>query len=407
MAALRFENQSQGNRLSELDGLRGWASLSVLLFHIFWETFGDIVPGFRNIFTAGLFNGALSVAIFFVLSGEALSASYWRTEDRRSMLRLALKRYPRLTIPIFVSTLIIVALMKSGLNFSDEAAVIIRRVDWLGSFLQFSPDWIHFLRYSLFDVYGSVPTGNAFNPLLWTMRVELLGSFVVFLILLTERPLARGWSMMPIAVIVALAIMFFVQKSLLACFPFGVLFGWMRARGYFTRLRTGAWLPALSIVMLLVVLAYSGHKQFVGHSGARPFTIAAVCFVFFAHCQTTTTNFLRNNPLSHFLGKISFPLYLVHFPIIISLTSFLIVFAKSHAALTAGTAFAIAVLSVAASIGAAVLFLPVEALTQRVCRWTGFLLPARDALSHPPGPAATQSRSLIPAGATGHGDGSA
>ena len=88
-------------RLSELDGIRGWAAFSVLLFHIMWEVFGIKFPEFRNNYTAFILNGPLAVYVFFVLSGEALSTPYRMTGKRSSVTRLALKRYLRLSIPIF------------------------------------------------------------------------------------------------------------------------------------------------------------------------------------------------------------------------------------------------------------------------------------------------------------------
>lgn len=374
------DGRSPDHRLRELDGLRGWASLSVLLFHVFWEIFGTIIPEFQNFLTAGLFNGALSVSIFFVLSGEALSAAYWRTGDRLAVTHMALKRYPRLTIPIFWSCLIVFILIKADLVFSADAAVIVHRPDWLGSFLLFSADANNFLRYSLIGVYGMTATAEAYNPFLWTMRTEILGSFMVFLVLLAERYLARVRVWLPVAVLLGLATLFFVQKSLLACFMFGALFGLMHARGHFARLRSMPWVATLSVAIMLVGLAFSAHKQIVGHSGARPFTVIAVCFVFFAHCNAPVTAFLRDNPLSRFLGRISFTLYLVHFPVIISLTSFLIVTAKPNDILHLGTALAIAALTVAASIAAAMLFLPIETLTHWICRRIGRLLPSRRAV---------------------------
>lgn len=378
---LQPDERSPDCRLGEFDGLRGWASLSVLLFHVFWEVFGSIVPQFRNFLTAGLFNGALSVSIFFILSGEALSVAYWRTGNRVSVIHMALKRYPRLTIPIFCSCLVIFILIKANLVFSTEAAAIVSRSDWLGSFLLFPADLINFLYYSLAGVYGTTAATEAYNPFLWTMRTEILGSFVIFIVLLVEPYLARIKVWLPVAVLFGLAALFFAQKSLLACFMFGTLFGLMHARGHFVQLRSMPWLSALSLVMMFVVLGFSAHKQIVGHSGARPFTVSAVCFVFFIHCNAPVTAFLRDNPLSRFLGRISFALYLVHFPVIISMTSFLIVTAMLHDVMNAGSALIIAALTVAASITAAILFLPVENLTHWICRRIGRLLPSRQVVT--------------------------
>ena len=64
-------------RIDYLDGVRGWASLMVLLFHAFWETFGNVLPVFRNPVTAFLLDGHLAVFVFFVLSGDALSTAWF------------------------------------------------------------------------------------------------------------------------------------------------------------------------------------------------------------------------------------------------------------------------------------------------------------------------------------------
>jgi hypothetical protein len=52
-------------RLHYLDGVRGWAAFSVLIFHSTWELFGGAIPSFRTTWL-GLFNdGKLAVLIFF------------------------------------------------------------------------------------------------------------------------------------------------------------------------------------------------------------------------------------------------------------------------------------------------------------------------------------------------------
>src|SRR5262245_41931407 len=60
-------------RVHEIDGVRGWAALSVLFFHLFWELFGGVVPAFRSSILRFWLDGPLAVYIFFVLSGDALS----------------------------------------------------------------------------------------------------------------------------------------------------------------------------------------------------------------------------------------------------------------------------------------------------------------------------------------------
>jgi peptidoglycan/LPS O-acetylase OafA/YrhL len=84
---------SKNIRLKYLDGVRGWAALSVLIFHSSWELFGRVLPRLRTISFPLLNNGPLAVYIFFVLSGFVLSVGYLRTNDLELVRKLALRRY--------------------------------------------------------------------------------------------------------------------------------------------------------------------------------------------------------------------------------------------------------------------------------------------------------------------------
>lgn len=93
-----------GGRASEIDAIRGWAALSVVCFHVFWETFGIAVPWLRNPYTACFLAGQFDVILFFILSGDALSFPFFHGGNVRYLQRAAFKRYPRLTVPIVVVT---------------------------------------------------------------------------------------------------------------------------------------------------------------------------------------------------------------------------------------------------------------------------------------------------------------
>jgi peptidoglycan/LPS O-acetylase OafA/YrhL len=361
-------------RLSDLDGIRGWASLSVVLYHIFWETFGHVEPVFCNWLTAALFNGAMAVSIFFVLSGEALSTNYWRTGNRGSVVRLFVKRYPRLTVPVFFSCLAVFVLMKLGLIYSSEAAVIVNSPGWLGAFLRIQPTFSGLLRYATVGVFlhQGQDRSQAYNPFLWTMRPEMLGSLAVFGCLFAERYVKQK-----LMSLIAIAIVFFMAKSFVGCFLCGVIFARAQTQGYFNRLQDIRWLQPLTLVGITVVLAFIARMQFADNFDVRPFTVAAAVLLAAVHCNKTISGFLTNR-LSVWLGKISFPLYLVHFPVIVSFTSVSIVVVQAHGGLTAPWIVAIALASAALSVAAAAAFGPVEVLTRWICDWVGtFVLPVR------------------------------
>jgi peptidoglycan/LPS O-acetylase OafA/YrhL len=361
-------------RLFELDGLRGWASLSVLLFHAFHELFGAVEPAFRSLTVVLFVNGGLAVAIFFVLSGEALSVPYWGTRDRRYVLRQMLKRYPRLTIPILFSCLITFLLLEAQLVFSHQAAVVVDSPYWLGRFLAFSPSVESFFSYVMFNVYATNVPELSYNPFLWTMRIELIGSFLIFVLLLSEPFVGTKTARLlwPVALIVL------ILGPYYACFLFGLLFSRLQASGAFAKLRKTRWLQPASLGAMVgaLLLGFAAERDYVPMHIA--FAAAAVLFVFFCHCNAAATNFFRSR-LSRALGTISFPLYLVQFSVLISFSSLAILFVSSRSGLTIPSMIAIALLTVALSIIASIVFLPIERMTHAVCRRIGRMMPAGQA----------------------------
>jgi peptidoglycan/LPS O-acetylase OafA/YrhL len=370
------DGADEAERLFELDGLRGWASFSVLLFHIFCEIFGTLVPAFRGIIPVSIMNGHLAVIVFFVLSGEALSIPYWRSESRGYVLRQIVKRYPRLTIPVFFSSLVVFLVWKAGLVFSGQAQPM---VSWLSD-LQFTPTPGNLFDFSFLGVYG-LGTWFPYNPVLWTMRIEFLGSFVIFGILLFDSVFRIRFVEF---LIVMLAISLVVEPGL-TCFLFGSILGRLHVFGFFAWCRKTAWIQPISWLLLGIALllcsgaqrAYwfeeAGILHFVRSSSK--FVMAGVAIVFLIHCNFAVTRFFRSG-ISRFLGKISFPLYLVQFSVLISFTSAAIVFANGHGGLNWLSISIVSALSIIVSLSASIIFLPMEQMTHTICDFIGRLVPA-------------------------------
>ena len=348
-------------RLDELDGLRGWASLSVALYHICWETFGDAFPAIHNIILGMMLNGRLAVSIFFVLSGEVLSVAYWGNRDRAGVARMAIRRYSRLTIPIFFSCLAVYLLMCFGWVHFEAARPIVNNPIMFDQILAFSPDFAGLMRYSLFDVYivRKAQQGVVtYNNFLWTMPTELIGSFCVFFVLMTERYIKHA-----LAVVLVAGIALVVARSLVGCFMFGIVLGHMHIKGTFAILRSKRGVPVFSVLAAAGLLVWVSWLQMRGQNQTGSFTLAAAAVVFCVHVNTGLAGFFRNR-VSVVLGRLSFPLYLVHFPVILSLTAFGIVWARDHGGLTPVAAAGIMVVSILARLLCAVAFEPVEWLTR-------------------------------------------
>jgi peptidoglycan/LPS O-acetylase OafA/YrhL len=368
------EAQTTGARLHEIDGLRGWAALSVVVFHLFWETFGVLMPSIRNPITGFLLDGKLAVSIFFVLSGEALSSAYFNGKGDLAVIKLAVKRYSRLTIPILAVSAIIYCLLKLNLVHSLEASQIVRRQEWLGSFLQIPVTLEHFLKYAFFSVYTNLKHAHAVNPLLWTMRFELLGSLVVFGILLTFRYIRAPWLVLIGA---ALAMLVTKESSYISCFMFGMLFSTMRTNGSFLALRNHPKSAFITYIVIIIFATADGIAHYIGLSEDHK-ALVGIPLVFAVFCNRDLCQFFSNR-LSRFLGTISFPIYLVQFPVLISFTSSAILYCADHGGLNDMTILGIGTASLALSVACAYAFIPVETLT----RYVGTLLVRTLVVSEP------------------------
>ena len=115
-------------RVGALDGLRGWAALGVLIYHVGWEMFGIIYPVFRHylavIPTGG---GNLAVCTFFCTSGYLLTVHRWHVDDDKRLWVQMFKRYVRLTIPIFGSVFLYFLVLLFQLDYANQASDILDR----------------------------------------------------------------------------------------------------------------------------------------------------------------------------------------------------------------------------------------------------------------------------------------
>lgn len=347
-------------RLNILDSIRGWAAIDVMFFHAAHEIFAHKLPEFGTYWVPFL-DGGFAVAIFFIISGEALSHGYFVKNDAETVRKLAIKRYVRLTIPVFVSCLIVLLLMKSHLVFSHDAALIVDSPDWLGRFLSFEPSIPSFLSYSLFGIYFTNPVETSYNPILWTMSVEMPGSLFVFLTLLVTRNRAQR-----LAIFAFIAPFMLIFSPFMICFIFGMIFSEMRVAGTFKRLAAHPatnWVCGIALAGVAAILTVSPLLLGFEHEfNAYRLSIAAAVFLFVIYSNNRLQTVFENR-FSHFLGELSFPVYLVHLPIVVSLESFLVLHLFSDGIVTRGTAYCIILVTIAAALVAASMFVYVERFT--------------------------------------------
>jgi peptidoglycan/LPS O-acetylase OafA/YrhL len=321
-----------------LESLRGIAAVVVVLWHnmlAFFPArsgiFSELDPGeaISGQIWFGVLNGPAVVVFFFVLSGFVLTHRAILTGDASLLLRGLVKRWPRLAGPVVVVTVFSFLLFHFQLYHFSQAAPLTGS-PWLQSFGFAKP-----IPYGkdLFDAFfqGSVSTflwGDAnFDSSLWTMRYEFYGSlasFALAYLLIFARPFHPVASLIVIGLIGVEASYF---TPLFVAFVVGVAL----ARFWPSNPRI---LPTWAAVCLIVAATYMFGFSAPARGGFIPlaylfpkdlsptyiYILASVLVLVTVKLCAPISRFLSRRFLV-FLGRVSFPLYLVHIPILCSLGS--------------------------------------------------------------------------------------
>ena len=328
--------EANRGKLIELEALRGVAAAIVMLHHflvviaprLHGRNFPDDPIALVRTPLFALVNGTAAVAIFFVLSGFVLTLRAMHQHDWRQLVAGVVKRWPRL-VPLVVTTNILSAVFVLLGLYRDRT--------WFGTGV-FDPD-MPVIRSALIDgLFTTFFHGSArFNTVLWTMHYELFGSFAAYasaFILMFQRSFARA--MLAGAILLALTALFTGDGGVYyAMMVAGVLI----ARIYMDRDTLAAklafmqpWrLPVVLVTaaLAIVLCGYEGYSKPTGfYAFMAPFAapeiepvlhgIAAVGIVALAlFCEPLRRQLAR--PTAALLGRLSFPLYLVHLPILLAL----------------------------------------------------------------------------------------
>jgi peptidoglycan/LPS O-acetylase OafA/YrhL len=326
-------------RLHEIDGLRGWAAVSVVVFHMLQQTFGYIQPGTNPSYVWLFMDGPMAVYIFLILSGDALSTAHVKNPSLHKLDQIIVKRYFRLTIPITIIVLATCVVSNAGWIFNHQAAVIVHNETWLGTFLAFPPSFSDALDYSLTMVLGAYRQSNDWNTFLWTIPVEMYGSLLVFSLMHVFHRLRR-----PMLTTLALTAMLACLTEYYALFFVGVLFALARASGILARVRThyAGWVGSSALLVIAYAIECATHRYPPPLStGSGPMIsvlryllnhrqhILAVMIVAGCYGSVPMLWFLRS-AVSRLMGRLSFALYIVQFPLLCSFESWLILRYQAH-----------------------------------------------------------------------------
>jgi peptidoglycan/LPS O-acetylase OafA/YrhL len=363
-------------KLVQLEALRGLAAFIVVAWHFLWafdqgrlgivEGFDQSAAMLGSVSFASI-DGPAAVTLFFVLSGFVLPLGFFRSGHTDIVMRATAKRWLRLVCRVMLAVLLSWLLFRCGLYRHREAAQLSHSA-WLGTFggshpqQGFAPSLLGALAEG--SLFAFLREPDMYNPVLWTMHHEFLGSFVTFflaVVICRARTAAAVWFLVVAAVVVQFTdpylIAFVAGTGLawiasrldirlspgvaLACIAGGVfLFGYLEPRGAyaaFTAVRDPgpARLDRIAIHTvsgLMIILGLIGNHWLGRSLASPPFRL---------------------------LGRLSFPVYLFHFPLLCSVACGLFVMLQpsmSHQ----GTLLLVAVVYAPVVIGVGYLFARVD-----------------------------------------------
>jgi len=285
-----------------------------------------------------LWNGNFPVCIFFVLSGYVLTKKFFATGDTADLTYKALRRYIRLSVPIFGSVMLALALMSFGTTALREVASMTGSA-WLAQFWNFTPSFVDALKDG---AYRAILSGTSpYISLLWTMQVELIGSFLVF----GYAGIApRDRRAIPLVAVIIAILAYLSPQSwpLYAAFLAGAHVGQIKNK-------QSPLLVGVAVVLAILFGSYDKSPLYDWTAWISPnffmrkhlFNVLGGIAVVYAVRAGFGAKLLESGPIQY-LGRISYSLYLVHFPLVLTLLAGLYAYLAGARGWPRGQAFAIA-----------------------------------------------------------------
>lgn len=318
-------------RYEILDGLRGVAATIVVAFHLF-ETYSK-GPAYQT-----LNHGYLAVDFFFVLSGFVIGYAYDDRWDRMSVWSFFKRRLVRLHPMVIMGGLIGVALFYFG---DCGAFPLIAKTEWWKLLLLFllgctmipaprswdirgwgetypvnGPQWSLFLEYCANILYALVI--RRFSNTMLTVFVAAAAVLTIDLGLnlnlfgflhageYAPGTFIGGWGIEGTQLYIAVTRLFY---------PFfcGLLLSRLKR---FVTLKGGFWWCSLVLAVALC-LPHIGAKEATFANGLYDTLCILVLFpLIVATGAGSTVTGKKSYGVCKFLGEISFPLYITHYPLI-------------------------------------------------------------------------------------------
>lgn len=305
------------SKINSAESIRGLACLAVVISHLVFtfypyaHEYDSNVPKFRAFLGlydspfGFIYSGNAAVFVFFVLSGYVLSyAILNKSRDiNKKILSMGVKRYPRLAIPAIISVILSFLVFKIEIDSSSVS-------NWAQSIGSYNGSFL----FALYDgaISAFIFGKSQYNWVLWTMQIELFGSFLIFLLCyLLQKSKVITFVIATLITILGFIVSLKMGFGFLS-FVLGMLFYLYGKRVNFL----------IALPMLLTGLYFAGahnysasYQLFASVLNTKTATLLNVfCapLIVYSILMNDQLSKALDNKLFVYLGKLSFSMYLLH-----------------------------------------------------------------------------------------------
>ena len=318
-------------RYEILDGLRGVASMMVVAYHLFETYSHDPMHQILN-------HGYLAVDFFFVLSGFVIGYAYDDRWNRMTLKDFFKRRLVRLHPMVIMGTLIGALLFYFG---DCSAFPLISETPWWKMLLLFLLGCTMLPALTSWDIRGWSET-NSLNGPTWSLTLEYIANILyalfirhfsktllcifvigtafltidltmnldVFNLFSANRSAAYtvigGWSITPDQIYIGMT-------RLLYPFFMGLLLSRINK---LIKIKRGFWWCSVLIIVMLAMPSIGGMENMWMNGAYEAFCILIICPLIVAIGAGSDIKGKKSVAVCTFLGEISYPLYITHFPLV-------------------------------------------------------------------------------------------
>lgn len=314
-----------------LDGLRGVAALMVIWYHIFEGfAFAEVSNSAGSGMIETFNHGYLAVDFFFILSGFVIGYAY----DDRLGKSMTMKNFFKRRL-IRLHPMVIMGAVLGAVTFCLQGCV-----QWDGTHVAISMVMLSLLCTMFFipalPGVGYEVRGNGemfpLNGPCWSLFFEYIGNilYALFIRRLSNKALTVLVVLLGIA-LASFAIfnvsgygsigvgwtldsVNFLGGSLRMLFPFSL--GMLLSRNFKpVKIKGAFWICTLILIALFSVPYLEGTEQFCANGVYEAFCVIIVFPILVWLGASGTTTDKKSTAICKFLGDISYPVYVIHYPI--------------------------------------------------------------------------------------------